>query len=285
MKQLLKVLQCAMLVTGMCFVSVTTAMAADENNTEQKEIDISLLPKEALFTITNMKPGDWAPRTITVINTGSKDFSYQMQVQNSGDKKLFNELLMEVKAGDVELYNGKLAKFNSIAGRKLATGTEENLDITIRFPEHLGNEFQNASSSFVLIFTAEGNDGTPDEETTTGGIDNEDPTPPENIQPTTPSDGNDNKGPTPPEEIQPTTPTDGNDNKGPTPPGNIQPATPTAQTTPTGGNDNNDPTPPGNILPTTSTNIFNLLLAGAGLTVAGIVLMGIRFYRRMKLTQ
>ena len=158
MKKLFQMIALLLLLGCMSLFPVTSAFAADENTTENNEINISLSPTGTLFDITNMKPGDWAPRTITVKNMGTKDFDYLMQLQNSGDKKLFNELLLEIKAGEQELYQGKLADFESLPIRKLATGNEENLDVTIRFPEHLGNEFQGLHASFDFIFTAEGND-------------------------------------------------------------------------------------------------------------------------------
>jgi len=158
MSKLFRLIPCLLLLSGICFFPVTSVFADGENDTDQNEIDISISPKDTLFDISNMKPGDWAPRTITVKNSGSKDFVYQMQLQNSGDKKLFNELLLEIKAADKELYQGRLAAFKSLTTRKLTSGTEENLDITIRFPEYLGNDFQGLASAFVLTFTAEGRD-------------------------------------------------------------------------------------------------------------------------------
>lgn len=158
MKKLFQILPLLLLLGCMSLFPVTSAFAADENTTENNEINISLSPTGTLFDITNMKPGDWAPRTITVKNMGTKDFDYLMQLQNSGDEKLFNELLLEIKVADQELYQGKLTDFKSLPIRKLATGNEENLDVTIRFPEHLGNEFQGLHASFDFIFTAEGND-------------------------------------------------------------------------------------------------------------------------------
>lgn len=149
-----------LLISGICFYPVSSVSADGENDKVENEIDISLSSNENLFDISNMKPGDWAPRTITVQNSGTKDFVYLIQLQNSGEKKLFNELLMEIKAGDIELYQGKLAEFQSLPERKLTSSTEEKLDITIRFPEHLGNEFQGLSSAFVFTFTAEGKDNT-----------------------------------------------------------------------------------------------------------------------------
>lgn len=198
---------------------VTVVSAEGENDTTENEIAISISPEEGLFDISNMKPGDWAPRTITVQNSGSKDFVYQMQLQNKGETKLFNELLLEIKAGETELYQGKLAELKSLPARNLTSGTEENLDITIRFPEHLGNDFQGLESAFVFSFTAEGNDRTTVQVMTTGQVDSVGPTP---------------------------------------------------------GGDN---------LLTKSSNVFNLLLFGSLFVAGGIVLILIRYYRRMKIAQ
>ena len=171
MSKLLRIFPVLLLISGICFFPMTSVFADGENDTSKNDIDISISPNDTLFDISNMKPGDWAPRTITVQNVGSKDFDYQMQLQNSGEKKLFNELLLEIKVDDKELYQGKLAAFKSLPARKLTSGTEENLDITIRFPEQLGNDFQGLKSSFVFSFMVEGKDSSAVQTTTTGQID------------------------------------------------------------------------------------------------------------------
>lgn len=170
MKKLFQILPLLLLFSWVSLSPVTSVYAEGEDDTEVKEIDISITPTDTLFEVSNMKPGDWAPRTITVKNIGSKDFEYQMQLQNSGDEKLFNELLLEIKAGDEELYEDKLANFKSLPLRKLTTGNEENLEVTIRFPEHLGNEFQALQSSFAFTFTAEGDESEPVQEEIIGQI-------------------------------------------------------------------------------------------------------------------
>lgn len=147
-----------LLFSVICFYPVTSVFANLDNGETENDVVIGLSPEDNLFDISNMKPGDWAPRTIAVQNSGNKDFVYHMELQNSGEKKLFNELLVEIKAGDTELYQGKLADLKSLPERNLTSGTEENLDITIRFPEHLGNDFQGLTSAFVFSFTAEGKD-------------------------------------------------------------------------------------------------------------------------------
>lgn len=170
MKKLFQILPLLLLLSWVSLFPVTSVFAEGENDTEKKEIDISLTPKDTIFNVGDMKPGDWAPRTITIKNIGSKDFDYQMKIQNSGDEKLFHELLLEIKAGDKELYQDKLAAFKSLPIRKLATGNEENLDVTIRFPEHLGNEFQGLQSTFAFTFTAEGKESDTVQEVIVGQI-------------------------------------------------------------------------------------------------------------------
>lgn len=219
MIKLLRPFTLFLLISALCFYPITSAFADGESETKQNEIDISLSPTGTLFDISNMKPGDWAPRTLTVKNSGNKDFDYQMTLQNNGDTKLFNELLLEIKTGDIELYQGKLSEYKSMPVRNLMSGSEENLDLTIRFPEHLGNDFQGIQSAFVFTFTAERKDSTAVQAMTQGLID---------------SGGSKSSGFT---------------------------------------------------LPATSTNIFNIMLIGSALVVGGIVLMIIRYFRRMKLAQ
>jgi len=119
-------------------------------------ISIGVFPNDTLFQVENMKPGDWAPRTVTVENNGQEAFSYSMHIESESTDKLFNELLLEIKTPEIELYTGKLADFENLEERNLERGEEENLELTIRFPSHLGNEFQGLNTAFNIIFTAKG---------------------------------------------------------------------------------------------------------------------------------
>ncbi|WOV88083.1 hypothetical protein QWT69_02870 [Sporosarcina oncorhynchi] len=171
MKKLLHPFLLLLLISGMSFFHSTSALAEGETDTEKQDVEITLSPTGTLFDINNMKPGDWAPRTITISNSGMKDFNYLMELQNNGDQKLFNELLLEIQAADQKLYDGKLAAFTAMATRKLVSGGEESLNITIRFPEHLGNDFQGVQSAFTFTFTAEGKDKATVSASTNGMID------------------------------------------------------------------------------------------------------------------
>lgn len=130
---------------------------------EETDLLMDVTPETTLFDIENMKPGDWAPRSITVENNGNIHFMYDMHMENNGEEKLFNVLFMEITDGHSELYNGTLADFSSLTGREVLSGDEENIQITIRFPEDLGNNYQGLDMHFTLIFTAEAKDGMRDE--------------------------------------------------------------------------------------------------------------------------
>ena len=73
-KKLFRFVPFLLLISGICFYPVSSVFAEGENDKAENEIKINISPKDNLFDISNMKPGDWAPRSITVQNSGSKDF-------------------------------------------------------------------------------------------------------------------------------------------------------------------------------------------------------------------
>lgn len=150
LKKLVVILFC---ILTLVIVMGSKSVVAEE---EGREIAIDVLPGDILFNVHNMKPGDWAPRTITVQNNGTKDFTYQMSLRNDGEEKLFNELLLEINDSKTVLYEGKLADFTKLSPRNLSTSKQEKLDLTVIFPEYLGNEFQGLDAEFSILFTAEG---------------------------------------------------------------------------------------------------------------------------------
>lgn len=209
------------LISGWYLFSFSNIQASEDGDTNKKNIDISLTPQDILFDINNMKPGDWASRTLTIKNSGTKDFMYNIQVQNKEEEKLFNQLELDIKSGEKELYKGKLAAFKSLPARELTHNTEEEIDITVRFPEHLGNDFQGLTSSFYFIFATEEKSH---------------------------------------KKTQPSI-------------------------TPDKTNLNSEPPAKGLSTPNTATNIFNFLLLGTILILAGIIMIVIRHYKRIKFPQ
>lgn len=126
---------------------------ADE---QEERTGLEISPNDHLFNIFNMKPGDWATRTIKVSNTSEEPFEYTFMIDNVTGETLFSKLLFEIYAGDHELYHGKLKDYPVFSPRLIQPQEHEELTMTIRFPEHLGNEFQGLNTNFSFVFIAEG---------------------------------------------------------------------------------------------------------------------------------
>lgn len=152
-------------------IGVTTSMEQVRAE-ERKEIDLSLTPKDVLFDVPNMKPGDWAERSIRVNNEGAAKFLYTMSSEFAdGSKKLYEALTLEVRDQDRVLYKGSLEGFTKLQGRTLSAGQSEQLIYTVRFPEELGNEYQGLGMKVKFVFYAEedgGTIGTPQDPSNTG---------------------------------------------------------------------------------------------------------------------
>lgn len=122
-----------------------------------KEIDIATSPHKVSFDIQNGRPGEIFTKELTVQNNGTKDFSYLAANHFlTGSEKLYNELLLNIKYKNGELFNGKLKDFKKLDPRKLKSNTAENLIFSVEIPLKLGNEFQRLNSEFQFKFYVEG---------------------------------------------------------------------------------------------------------------------------------
>lgn len=148
-----------------CIVAFTIGITTSMEKVlakERKEIDLSLTPKEMLFDVTkDMKPGDWAKRSIRVNNEGAAGLLYTMSAEfTEGSKKLYDGLTLEVKDQQERvLYNGSLSGFTKLTGRTLSAGQSEQLQYIVRFPEELGNEYQGLETQVKFVFYAEDDGG------------------------------------------------------------------------------------------------------------------------------
>lgn len=157
------------IVVVYCVVALIIGVTASMEQVraeERKEIDLSLTPKDVLFDVSNMKPGDWTERSIRVNNEGTAKFLYTLSAEFAdGSKKLYEALTLEVKDKERVLYKGSLGGFTKLAGRILSAGQSEQLIYTVRFPEEFGNEYQGLGTKVKFVFYAEAdgsNAGTPE---------------------------------------------------------------------------------------------------------------------------
>ncbi|WP_175990044.1 TasA family protein [Bacillus sp. Marseille-Q1617] len=132
-------------------------LAVENNQNEQKEIDISISPSPILFHLTNVKPGDEMSREVTIHNKGKQDFSYLFSNQFlKGSEKFYNELFIEVSDKKNILVKGKLKDFKELDARELESNSSEILYFKVEIPYELGNEFQGLSTEFQFNFFVEG---------------------------------------------------------------------------------------------------------------------------------
>lgn len=106
--------------------------------------------------MTNLKPGDRVERTFTVANDGSIAFDYKVRTRFvSGDTEFFDVLQLTVKDGDTVIYDGALhLQQQEIALGRLAADGENELDLSVKFPEEAGNEYQGKAATIAFAFSA-----------------------------------------------------------------------------------------------------------------------------------
>jgi uncharacterized surface anchored protein len=134
------------------------------NITYADEVDLILIPNEKyLFKISNMKPGDWAERSLTIKNGGKENFHYSIRVINKqSDKKLFNELELKVYAGNnsKNIFDDKLKNFRGFNPKELESEKTDTLQFQVKMPSELGNDFQKTSAYFEIMIVVVPSDGT-----------------------------------------------------------------------------------------------------------------------------
>ncbi|WP_186579916.1 LPXTG cell wall anchor domain-containing protein [Aquibacillus kalidii] len=119
------------------------------------QIDISSLPESVLFEVGNMKPGDTAVRTLTIQNSGVKDFAYSTEaIFIGGSEKLYNAFHLQVEDSKGLLYDGKLSDFTGLNTRSLLSEQWEDLQFSVVFPPELGNDYQGLQFEMEFKFAA-----------------------------------------------------------------------------------------------------------------------------------
>jgi LPXTG-motif cell wall-anchored protein len=203
----------------------STGVQAQTNN----PLLIDTNPGGYLFNLSNMKPGDWVTRKLTIQNRGTENFKYNTQaIFKGGSEKLYNEFLLKIWDSNGILHTGKLKDFKGLSSRQLISKHQEDLMFEVEFPYELGNEFQGLAFEVEFKFIIE-------------GYNPEDPENPEN----------------------PENPTDQENPEDPGDDGTLLPERPIDN------DDLNTPPVQGQILPETATNIYNYLFVGFLMVLIG----------------
>ncbi|MRX72604.1 hypothetical protein GJU40_10640 [Bacillus lacus] len=119
------------------------------------ELDISLYPQEIVMNAENLKPGDSIIYPIQVKNTGFTDFYYVAEIQFlGGSQDFYEQLNLLIKRGKNTIFKNKASHWHPIKPVPLTRLSSDSLTINTEIPFELGNEYQGASCSFRIIFTA-----------------------------------------------------------------------------------------------------------------------------------
>ena len=145
----------------------TDSQAVTGNAFATGTIDISTTPATALFSVSNMMPGDTSSQTIQVNNAGTGALRYSISTSVVSGPTLAAQLQLEIFAGatcsGTALYSGALnvaavgsaAQGADTGDRTLAGSTNETLCFKATLPLSTGNSFQNTSTSVTFTFDAE----------------------------------------------------------------------------------------------------------------------------------
>lgn len=159
-----------------CILLVATVFIPIGNtgaDSSTSEIKIDALPEKVLFDLDDFKPGDWAPRVLTIQNNGNQDFTYNLQSRmKSGSRKLFNVFQLKIEDTSGVIFNGDLKDFRGLDPRPLAAFSDEKLTVTVEFPYVSGNEYQGLGTDVEFVLYAGGENAPPPTDTEKPNQDN-----------------------------------------------------------------------------------------------------------------
>lgn len=128
--------------------------------TNLQEIDIATSPEKVLLDVSNLKPGDWVEKTLTIKNNGKQDFKYLSSIElKEGSEKYYKELSLKISNKENILYDGKMGDFVKLEPRLIRNNASEDLIFKVVIPEELGNDFQGVGSLVEFKFYVEGTMG------------------------------------------------------------------------------------------------------------------------------
>ncbi|UOQ86944.1 LPXTG cell wall anchor domain-containing protein [Gracilibacillus salinarum] len=118
-------------------------------------LDGTLNENGKLFDLSNLKPGDWADREITISNQVDHDITYTIDIQYlDGSEAFYNQLSLKITHADGILFDDQLANFSLLSDLTLPPDSTDNLAFSLTFPPESGNEFQGLMTNAEIIITA-----------------------------------------------------------------------------------------------------------------------------------
>lgn len=145
-------------VTGGTYSAWTSQFKITANNFETGTVEISVTPATSVFNLSNMSPGVWNEKGLTVKNSGTLNYNYLLgaEITNSSEDsfKLFNSLWTEIYSSDNALIAADWLSSLKTDTRLLESGDSEKITIKIKLDDNVDNSYQDLAASFNLVFDA-----------------------------------------------------------------------------------------------------------------------------------
>lgn len=120
------------------------------------DLGLSITPDSPIFKIQNMAPGDTESSVVTVNNAGDSTFSIFLGSEKEDEDLYRNlEITIENNDGSQSYYSGSLIGLSNVALGSVVPGGAEKLNLSMHFPNYIGNEAQGKALSAKFIFTAQ----------------------------------------------------------------------------------------------------------------------------------
>jgi spore coat-associated protein N len=146
-----------------------TASAANPTNTfTAGTLGIGSSSSSALFTATNLKPGDTVPGTVDIQNTGSLAGTFTLSTSHVTDGSgllgqldlkiedcgLWNGATQPTCSGTNIIYNAKAGSVGSVNLGSFAASAKHRYKLDVTVPTAIANTFQGASATVQFDWTA-----------------------------------------------------------------------------------------------------------------------------------
>ena len=192
MKKIIVVLLIVALVTLTTTIGVlavfTNSATNVNDNLSTGSVDLAISPTAAIFTVSNMAPGDIEYGGIQVTNNGSLELRYAMTTTVDNTSALDEQLELNIDVvtgagndtiwytaddvvGEVNIYGpdgvlssaaiGNPAQGADTGDRTLAPLSSERLRFKVRLPLSTNDTYQNDSCTVSFVFDAEQTDNNP----------------------------------------------------------------------------------------------------------------------------
>ncbi|MCM3212930.1 Fn3-like domain-containing protein [Niallia taxi] len=143
------------------YFTANTSTAGDKLGTGKLQIELA--EGESVgsqFVISDLVPGDYVERDVTVKNTGNVAFDYKVSVlKGTNTSPLWSDVANGLQ---IQINNGTMSSVNNFVQNNVVTipaGGTSTMKVKIMLPATADNTFQNQTQDLKLTFTATSKEG------------------------------------------------------------------------------------------------------------------------------